>query len=300
MNKTSTLLGKIISFFVRVHGLEGVQNTPQRDERHPPPKGSIPGDPFSIAASAKVGVHRFASSDDAMKRELWIHFIVRRRQAAASRLGARNSRTSSHVTTARRHLLALFGEARVECTGHGACDYGAGDVTAPRDTLALRVSTHAVLRIARIVDATLTGTCECEENYVSDQFEGQVTPAVSGVDDGEDAAMDKRVDATGRRVSPRISAACWVRLWARRLSPNTAPSKRAYGEKGDCYEISAVRVRVGSGSSSCGILLLVILGCDRPWYMRTVPKCGAHNISQIHLYVEEPCRSIYGSRFFEC
>ena len=88
----------------------------------PPPKGSIPGDSFSIAASAKgVAFVVFASSEHAMAARAEDPFY---RDAVPSRGVAEEARNFPEeirtLELRERHLLALFGEAQVECTGHGA------------------------------------------------------------------------------------------------------------------------------------------------------------------------------------
>ena len=95
----------------------------------PPPAGSIPGDSFSVAASAfGVAYVVFSASKDAMVARSLDPFY---RDSIPSRGVAGRARDFPEELRAleqrERHLLGLFGEAQVECTGHGACDYGAGE-----------------------------------------------------------------------------------------------------------------------------------------------------------------------------
>ena len=67
-----------------------------------------------------------------------------------------------------QHLLALFGESQIECSAHGACDFGAGQCYC-----AARFFGEACEYIFCAKDCAghgrcdfVTGTCLCEENYV--------------------------------------------------------------------------------------------------------------------------------------
>ena len=95
----------------------------------PPPPGSIAGDQFSIAASAKgVAYIVFSASEDAMAARALDPFY---RDSIPSRGVAELARDFPEELRAQdareRHLLSLFGEVQTECTGRGACDYGAGE-----------------------------------------------------------------------------------------------------------------------------------------------------------------------------
>ena len=111
-----------------------------------------------------------------------------------------------------RHLLSLFGEAQVECTGHGACDYGAGQCyCANRYFGAACEFTYCPKDCAGHGACDfVTGVCLCETNYLPDAFDGCVLrPLYLASTTCEDAAMDARVDSAGaarRAAVPLVHA----------------------------------------------------------------------------------------------
>jgi hypothetical protein len=266
----------------------------------PPPKGSIPGDPFSIAASAKgVAYIVFAASEDAMEARAMDPFY---RDATPSRgiaERAHNFPEELRVLEQReRHLLALFGEVQVECTGHGACDYGAGACyCAARYFGAACEYTYCAKDCAGHGRCDfVTGTCECEENYESDQFEGcKLRRLFLASTTCEDAAMDKRVDVRGRRLSPlHLSCMMGVSLGGKAFSEHCPEANALTGDKGDCYTKFPAYASESANAASAATTVTVNPVCaDCSGY-------DAYNISQLHLYAEEPCRSVFGTRFFDC
>ena len=270
----------------------------------PPPAGSIAGDEFSIAASAfGVAYVVFAASEDAMAARAEDPFY---RDSVPSRGIATSARNFPEELRAldqrERHLLNLFGEAQVECTGHGACDYGAGECyCASRYFGAACEYTYCARDCAGHGRCDfVTGECDCEDNYVADQFEGcKLRNLYLATTTCEDAAMDKRVDDDGRRVAPLyLSCFLGVPLGERAVGEHCPEANAITGDKGECYThfpAYALESAAAAAADVTGTL-----------QARVQPVCSdcsgydARNVSQIHLYPEEPCVSVLGSREEEC
>ena len=272
----------------------------------PPPKGSIPGDEFSIAASAKGVVYVvFAASEDAMAARAMDPFY---RDATPSRGIAERARDFPqelrNMEQRERHLLALFGASQVECTGHGACDYGAGDCYC-----AARYFGKACEYTYCAKDCAghgrcdfVTGQCECEENYIPDQFLGcKLRRLYLASTTCDDDAMDRRVDASGRRITPlHLSCMLGVPLGHKAVSEHCPEANLLTGDEGDCYTKFPMYASQSANSHTANA------GYTSTSTITANPVCSdcsgydARNISQLHLYQEEPCRSVFGERFVEC
>ena len=109
--------------------------------------------------------------------------------------------------------------------------------------------------------------------------------------------MDARVDAGGRRVTPlHLSCMMGVALGAKATREHCPEANVLTGVKGDCYtKFPSYAYDDGTQTSSSELLTTT-----------TNPICSdcsgydLRNISQIHLYAEEPCRSVLGTRTSEC
>ena len=264
----------------------------------PPPPGSIAGDQFSIAASAKgVAYIVFSASEDAMAARALDPFY---RDSIPSRGVAELARDFPEELRAQdareRHLLSLFGEVQTECTGRGACDYGAGECYC-----ASRYFGQACEYTYCANDCNghgrcdfVAGECDCDHNYENDLLLGcKLRKLYLASTTCEDAAMDKRVDAGGRRVTPlHLSCMMGADLGAKAIREHCPEANVLTGEKGDCY------TKFPSYAYDTGNLPLLTT--------TTNPICAdcsgyeSRNVSQIHLYAEEPCRSVLGVRTNEC
>ena len=261
----------------------------------PPPAGSIPGDSFSVAASAFGVVYvEFVSSEDAMAARGMDPFY---RDATPSRGVAERARNFPQELRAleqrERHLLSLFGEAQVECTGHGACDYGAGQCycasryfgTACEYTFCKNdCAGHGRCNF-------VTGDCICDENYDVDQFEGcKLRKLYLASTTCEDTAMDKSLDASGRRTSPlHLSCMLGVDLGSKAFAEHCPEANVLTGDKGDCYtKFPAYASEAALVTTTLNPICADCSGYDN------------YNVSQLHIYQEEPCRSVLGSRTENC
>jgi hypothetical protein len=261
----------------------------------PPPAGSIPGDSFSVAASAFGVVYvEFVSSEDAMAARGMDPFY---RDATPSRGVAERARNFPQELRAleqrERHLLSLFGEAQVECTGHGACDYGAGQCycasryfgTACEYTFCKNdCAGHGRCNF-------VTGDCICDENYDVDQFEGcKLRKLYLASTTCEDTAMDKSLDASGRRTSPlHLSCMLGVDLGSKAFAEHCPEANVLTGDKGDCYtKFPAYASEAALVTTTLNPICADCSGYDN------------YNVSQLHIYQEEPCRSVLGSRAENC
>ena len=205
-----------------------------------------------------------------------------------------------------RHLLSLFGEAQVECTGHGACDYGAGQCyCANRYFGAACEFTYCPKDCAGHGACDfVTGVCLCETNYLPDAFDGCVLrPLYLASTTCEDAAMDARVDSAGRRVAPLyLSCMLGVALGSSATGEHCPEANAITGDKGECYTIfpetfpeSADADAAEANATTAGGLAV--------WRNAVCSDCSgfaSRNVSQIHLYPEEPCRTVFGVRAEEC
>ena len=270
----------------------------------PPPAGSIPGDSFSVAASAfGVAYVVFSASEDAMVARSLDPFY---RDSIPSRGVAGRARDFPEELRAleqrERHLLGLFGEAQVECTGHGACDYGAGECyCASRYFGPACEYTYCAKDCAGHGRCDfVTGRCECEDNYQADQFEGcKLRALYLASTTCEDAAMDKRVDASGRRVVPlQLSCVLGVDLGSKAFAEHCPEANAITGEKGDCYTHFPAYATESAAAAAADLTGTLV-----PTAHPVCSDCSGYdeyNVSQIHLYPEEPCRSVLGRRSVEC
>ena len=279
-----------------------------------PPLGSIPGDAFSLAAAAKgVAYVVFGASDDATAARAADPFYA---EATPSRGVATRAREFPEELRAleqrERHLLSLFGEAQVECTGHGACDYGAGQCyCANRYFGAACEFTYCPKDCAGHGACDfVTGQCLCETNYLPDVFDGCVLrPLYLASTTCEDAAMDARVDSAGRRVAPLyLSCMLGVALGSSAVGEHCPEANAITGDKGECYTIfpesadadaatapDATEANAEANATTAGGLAV--------WRNAVCSDCSgfaSRNVSQIHLYPEEPCRNVFGVREEEC
>jgi hypothetical protein len=286
-----------------------------------PPPGSIPGDAFSLAAAAKgVAYVVFGSSDDATAARAADPFYA---DATPSRGVATRAREFAEELRAleqrERHLLSLFGEAQVECTGHGACDYGAGlCYCANRYFGAACEFTYCPQDCAGHGACDfVTGQCLCEQNYMPDAFEGCVLrPLYLASTTCEDAAMDKRVDAFGVRVVPLyLSCMLGVALGSSATGEHCPEANAITGDKGECYTSFPLSAAIDAESAESAESSADATGSadsnatttttttPAVWRNAVCSDCSgfaSRNVSQIHLYPEEPCRTVFGVRTEEC
>jgi hypothetical protein len=297
-----------------------------------PPLGSIPGDAFSLAAAAKGAAYIvFGSSEDAAAARAEDPFYA---DAIPSRGVATSAREFPEELRAleqrERRLLALFNEDRVECTGRGACDYGAGECyCANRYFGAACEFTRCASDCAGHGACDFqTGVCLCEANYVPDAFEGCISrPLYFASRTCEDAALDTRVDATGNRITPlRLSCVLGVPSGSLATEAFCPEANAITGDRGDCYT-SFPSASSGSASSAAGALYASTastvdangasatnatdsasatsnrVGASDGFPNGVCSDCSGYlsrNVSQIHLYPEEPCRTTLGVRSTEC
>ena len=274
-----------------------------------PPLGSIPGDAFSVAAAAKgVAYVAFGSSDDATSARLQDPFY---RDATPSRGVAFRAREFPEEIRAleqrERHLLALFGVAQVECTGHGACDYGAGECyCASRYFGGACEFTYCANDCAGHGACDfVTGQCNCEQNYLPDAFQGCVLrPLYLASTTCEDVAMDKRVDEFGRRVTPlHLSCMLGVALGTPATGEFCPEANAITGDKGECYTSFPVSTETTGTTETTDDESSESSETTNTFQNVVCSDCSgftAHNVSQIHLYPEEPCRTSFGARQEEC
>ena len=294
--------GSAFQVAVRGDGLESLRGSTEPHQRRPAPAGSIPGDSFSVAASAfGVAYVVFSASEDAMVARPWTRFIEIPSPVAASRarqgISRRNSARWNSAATSPRSFRRGAGGVH----GPGACDYGAGECyCASRYFGPACEYTYCAKDCAGHGRCDfVTGRCECEDNYQTDQFEGcKLRALYLASTTCEDAAMDKRVDASGRRVVPlQLSCVLGVDLGSKAFAehcPRRTPSR---GEGRLLHALPRVRHRIrgGGGGDLTGTLV--------PTVHPVCSDCSGYdeyNVSQIHLYPEEPCRSVLGRRSVEC
>ena len=257
----------------------------------PPPPGSIAGDRFSVAASAKgVAYIVFVNSEDAMAARSVDPFY---RDSIPSRGIAELARDFPEELRAQdareRHLLSLFGEVQTGALAEARATTARASATARRDTLVTPASTPTAPTTARSRpvqlchrrrrgDRDYSPTC-CSDassaSCISRRRRARCrhrtlasTPAGGGSRCFLSCMMGVALGASDAEHCPR---------------PTCSPARRATAT----LQIPELRVRR-----------------RRDWLEQRAPdddesdlqrlSVTPHNISQIHLYAEEPCRSVSG------
>ena len=261
----------------------------------PPPLGSIPGDQFSVRAAAfGVAYVVFGSSADATEARQKDPFYANATPSRGIAFRAREFPEEVRALEQReRHLLSLFGVEQAECTGHGACDYASGECyCAGRyfgDACEWTYCANDCAGHGRC--DFVSGNCECESNYLPDTSKGcLLRPLYLASTTCEDAAMDGRVNTHGRRVTPlHLSCMLGVALGTPASGEFCPEANAITGNKGECYTSFPATAQTASDSSS--FQKVICSDCS---------GFTAHNVSQIHLYPEEPCVTALGARSDEC
>jgi len=242
------------------------------DDGSAPPLGSIAGDVYYSSGEMEgVGYILFERSEDATLafNELYSDAIPSRGIAQLARQFPQELRA---FEKRERLILSLFGVDRVECGGRGACDFHVGQCYCDQAFFGTACeytycpsdcSGHGVCDF-------VTGTCACEEFYVQDIFLGcKFRSLALASTTCQDEALNSALDAVGSRVSPvYLSCMLGVQLGSQTAQDYCPDADLLAGPKdfSECY----TAVNLGSVCADCSGYTL-------------------QNVSQLHLYREEPC-----------
>ena len=176
-----------------------------------PEAWAIEGDELSQAHLVGSAYVEFESSEDGEKARaqepFYTETIPSRGDAIQAQYFAQEYRDQ---TTREQQLLALFGKTRVECNAAGACNFNTGDCYCASKYYGqgceFQYCPNNCAGHGRC--DKLTGTCECEDFYTSDETSGCKLVDFGFVSTTcMDQAIDTQVDDSGARLRP-LHASC--------------------------------------------------------------------------------------------